>query len=257
MGISRLCYTLPLIVFVACFRQQEEKAPETRLKDTSDTKQDTLNVQILPDKGTVNSTALEQRLIAAGLVNVQQIDSTIAVDLRYSTEDNFLGEDVYGDFDKCYLQPDVAEKLILAQSFLKSKIPAYRLVIFDAVRPRSIQQRMWDMLDVPIGERIKYVSNPKLGSLHNFGAAVDVSILDESGEELDMGTPFDHFGELAFPTKEKQMLEEGKLTEEQIANRKLLREVMQKAGFFNIQTEWWHFNSCYRKEAKTKYSIVE
>lgn len=257
MGISRLCCALQLIVFVACSRQQEEKTPETQLKDTFNTERDTPNVQIIPNEVTENPTALELRLIAAGLVNVQQMDSTIAVDLRYSTEDNFMGADVYGDFDKCYLQPDVAEKLILAQSFLRSKFPAYRLVIFDAVRPRSIQQRMWDMLDVPIGERVKYVSNPKLGSLHNFGAAVDVSILDESGVALDMGTPFDHFGELAFPTKEKQMLEEGKLTEEQIANRKLLREVMHKAGFFNIQTEWWHFNSCYREEAKEKYRIME
>ncbi|MBA3901759.1 MAG: M15 family metallopeptidase [Bacteroidetes bacterium] len=198
----------------------------------------------------------EESFINKGLIDIHSLDSTIIVDLKYSGTDNFMQADVYGNWQKGFLQPDVAEKLVIAQHLLKSKFPEYSLIVFDAVRPVSVQQKMWDMLDMPINEKTKYVSNPKNGSLHNFGAAIDVSIVNEFKEELDMGTPFDFFGELAYPVKEKEMLEKGKLSQEQINNRKLLREVMQKAGFFNIQTEWWHFNSCTRSQAREKYELI-
>ena len=200
---------------------------------------------------------IEKTLLEAGLIDIKTIDTSIVVDLKYSTNNNFLGLDMYGDFNKCYLQPDVAEKLKCSQEILKSRFPFYNLIIFDAVRARSIQRKMWDTIDVPYYERSKYVSNPNNGSLHNFGAAVDVSIIDAHGIELDMGTPYDYFGELAYPREEERMIEEGKLTHIQLLNRKLLREVMESGGFMGITTEWWHFNSCYRKEAYEKYSIIE
>lgn len=200
---------------------------------------------------------LEKSILEAGLIDVKTIDSSIVVDLKYSTNNNFLGLDMYGDFNKCYLQPDVAEKLKCSQEILKSRFPFYNLLIFDAVRARSIQRKMWDTIDVPYYERSKYVSNPSNGSLHNFGAAVDASIVNALGMELDMGTPYDYFGELAYPREEERMIEEGKLTHIQLLNRKLLREVMEAGGFMGITTEWWHFNSCYRKEAFEKYSIIE
>lgn len=199
----------------------------------------------------------ERLLIIAGLVDIGKVDSSIVVDLKYSTNNNFLGVDMYGDFNKCYLQPDVADKLKCAQEILKSEFSFYNLIIFDAARSRSIQQKMWDTIDVPYFERSKYVSNPANGSLHNFGAAVDVSIIDERGIELDMGTAYDYFGELAYPREEERMREEGKLTHIQLLNRKLLRDVMEAAGFMGITTEWWHFNSCYRTEAYEKYAIIE
>lgn len=199
----------------------------------------------------------ERAIINAGLIDIKTIDTTIVVDLKYSTDDNFLGMDVYGDLEKCYLQPDVAEKLKCSQELLRSRFPFYNLIIFDAVRSRSIQSKMWDTIDVPYFERSKYVSNPRNGSLHNFGAAVDVSIIDEHGIELDMGTSYDHFGELAYPREEERMLEEGKLTRIQLLNRELLRSVMEEGGFMGITTEWWHFNSCYRAEAYEKYKIIE
>ena len=96
---------------------------------------------------------IEQHCIDAGLIDVKTIDSTIVVDLKYSTTDNFLGMDVYGDFDKCYLQPDVAEKLKNASSNLRSKYPYYRIIVYDAVRPRSIQTQMWDTIKVPLADR--------------------------------------------------------------------------------------------------------
>jgi zinc D-Ala-D-Ala dipeptidase len=200
---------------------------------------------------------IELKIIEAGLVNVQEMDSSIVVDLRYSGTNNFMGIDVYEGLKNAYLQPDVAEKLLIAQHLLKSKYPNYNLMVLDAVRPLKIQQKMWDMTEIPINEKTKYISNPKNGSIHNYGAAVDLTIADEYGEELDMGTPYDFFGELAHPSREAEMIQKGLLTEQQVNNRKLLREVMKKAGFFNIQTEWWHFNSCTRAVAKERYSLIE
>jgi zinc D-Ala-D-Ala dipeptidase len=202
-------------------------------------------------------TILEKSLIDAGLVNVFLLDTNIIVDLKYSSTDNFLGIDLYGDFNNCYLQPDVADKLIQAQKYLNEIKPGYHLLIFDAARPRSIQQKFWDTLKMPVSEKVKFVANPKNGSLHNFGAAVDISIADENRIPLDMGCPYDYIGELAYPTSETKLLSEGKLTQQQVDNRKLLRTVMYKAGFFNIQTEWWHFNSCRREDAVLNYKIIE
>ena len=202
-------------------------------------------------------SSIERQLIEMGLVNIHDMDSGIVVDLRYSTTENFIGLDMYGDFDQCYLQKDVCEKLVLAQKFLRERYPYYSLLIFDAVRPLHIQQQMWDTLKLPPGEKIKYLSNPGNGSLHNYGAAVDLSIIDEHGIPMDMGTPFDFFGEEAHPVKENELLAKGILSDRIIFNREILRNAMRQAGFFGIQTEWWHFNSCTRAVAAEKYKIVE
>ena len=92
--------------------------------------------------------------------------------------------------------------------------------------------------------------------MHNYGAAVDLGLTHLDTGMVDMGTPFDYIGVLAHPREEQKLLKQGKLTEKQIENRKLLRKVMKKAGFFNIQTEWWHWNSCNRSTAKKKYKLV-
>ena len=204
------------------------------------------------------SCLLEEYLVNQGLINIQSLDSSILVDLKYSTTDNFMKTNMYGCLTNCYLQPDIANRLMLCQEYLKTKDSTLTLLIYDGVRPRSVQQYMWDLLDMPINEKTKFVSNPKKGSLHNFGAAVDITLAYALSEEaLDMGTDFDHFGILAWPIKEKQMLEDSLLTKQQIDNRKLLRRSMRAGRFFNIQTEWWHFNACYRDSAYIKYKIIE
>lgn len=238
-------------VFLFSCRENKETKEEPTHKKQEAVK---LDVEIPIVKDTCQ---LEKDLIKAGLVDIQKVIPGILVDLRYSDTANFLHADVYDDLEKVYLQPDVAEKLKLAQQYLKEKDSSLSLLVFDGVRPRSVQQKMWDMVDIPLAERGKFVSNPAKGSLHNYGAAVDVTIADVSGNELDMGTPFDDPSQLAYPTMEKHFLESGELTQEQVKNRQLLRSVLIKAGFFNIQTEWWHFNSCYREEAAVKYKIVE
>ena len=205
-------------------------------------------------KGLNNS---EIDLIHQGLINIKWLDASFKVDLRYSTPNNFVGIDLYGELNEVYLHPEVAIKLKKAQKILKDSIPNYSLLIFDGVRPLHIQQLMWDTLKIPFSEKIKFLSNPSNHSLHNYGAAVDLTIVDASASELDMGTPYDYIGELAYPKKETELLAKGELSQQQVTNRKLLRYVMKKAGFMPITTEWWHFNSCYRKEAKENYRLIE
>lgn len=213
----------------------------------------------IPTDTFTGITELEQMMIDSGLVRILDVDSSIVINLKYSTTDNFLSADVYEDFNEAYLQPAVAAKLALAQKALKKIDSTLSLIVYDATRPRRVQQKMWDILDVPAVEKGKFVSNPAAGkgSLHNYGAAVDVSIIRSNGEVLDMGTPFDHFGKLAYPKLEQAYLDSGMITQEIIDNRKLLRRVMRKGGMWNIQTEWWHFNSCRRDTAIKYYPIIE
>jgi zinc D-Ala-D-Ala dipeptidase len=222
--------------------------------------------EIYPEKDTLTETIVEDipvvppielQMIEHGLVNIHDLDSSIIVELKYSTTDNFLGRDVYGGMKNAWLQPDVAEMLVRSQKFLKSIHPEFSLIVYDAARPRSIQQKMWDAIDAPFQEKIRFLANPANGSIHNFGAAVDVSIVDAHGNPLDMGTGFDHMGELAYPSMEEEMLEQGKLEPFHIENRRLLRKVMRHGGFWGIQSEWWHFNACSRAEARERYQIIE
>lgn len=204
-------------------------------------------------------TELEEMLINQGLEEVGSKIPSIMVDLKYSTENNFFGSDVYGDFNKAFLQPDVVNSLGLAQKALRNGNPDLSLYIFDAVRPLSIQKILWDALDsIPPSVRKAYVADPSEGSIHNFGCAVDLSIFDRQKDTLlDMGTDYDFFGYLAYPRKEAEMLQKGLLSDSQIANRQLLRDVMSEGGFMPITSEWWHFNRYSRKVAKEKYGIVK
>ena len=250
-------FFIGILLFAGCTAGHDKPAPAASLPGKDSAKKADTAVKIIPRAPVKRISEIEKELISLGLVNVHDLDTTIRVELRYSTPDNFIGIDVYGDFDQCYLQKDVAEDLVKAQAYLRKKYPFYSLVVYDAVRPLHIQRKMWDTLVLPPGEKIKYLSNPDNGSLHNYGAAVDLSITDENGIPLDMGTPFDYFGEKAHPEKEKELLASGELSMRQVLNREILREVMYRAGFFGIQTEWWHFNSCRREEAAQKYKIVE
>ena len=210
-------------------------------------------------KDTISAKgALEQRLIDAGLVDLQEVIPGVLVDLRYSTSNNFFGKDVYGELDRAYLQPEVAEMLKKAHLALNQKNPSLTFLIFDGVRPQSVQQILWDELDKPEKLKPLYVADPQKGSLHNFGVAVDLTIADRSnGKPLDMGTDFDFFGYPAYPDREAQMLKEGKIKQQQVDNREMLREVMKGAGFKGIGSEWWHFNAFSRKIAREKFEIVK
>ncbi len=205
---------------------------------------------------TSTTTEIEQVFLQYNLVDIQTLSPDIQVDLKYASKDNFVNLNLYGDLNKAYLQKETCKKLAYAQQLLKNKRSDYSLIIFDATRPQSIQQMLWDNIDVPQKHKAKYVAHPQKGSLHNYGAAVDVSIVDKNGNLLDMGTGFDCFDKLAYPYFEKRFLKSGELTLEQYNNRLLLRNIMKKAGFMGITSEWWHFNACYLKEAKEQYPMV-
>ncbi len=199
----------------------------------------------------------EKFLLQQGLIRVRDYNKSIQVELKYATNDNFMHRNMYDDFKTAYLRKEVALKLISAQHLLEKLKPGYCLIIYDAVRPLTVQKLMWDSVDVSPYVKYKYLSNPKYHSLHNYGAAVDVSILDNKGKPLDMGTPYDCFCELAYPYFEKRFLKNGKLTRTQYQNRLLLRSVMQKNHFSGISTEWWHFNYCSRKYAQAHFPLIE
>lgn len=190
-----------------------------------------------------------------GLVNVTELDSSIRVHLIYATADNFVGRNMYGDLKEAFLQPSAAKMLVKAQRELKRLHPELAIIVYDAARPQRIQRIMWGM--VKGTPQQKYVASPQYVSMHTYGVAVDVSIVDGSGVELDMGTLVDYFGELAEPRHEARLLASGELTHEQITNRMLLRSAMKKAGFKSISIEWWHFEACSREQAKARYTPIE
>nr|WP_246581346.1 M15 family metallopeptidase [Echinicola shivajiensis] len=200
---------------------------------------------------------LEQGLIEAGLVNVQAVLPEVFVDLKYSTEDNFFGQDVYGELTNCYLQEATVKKLKVALYYLKNHHPDLTFLIYDGVRPQSVQQILWDSLDKPDSIKPLYVANPQKGSLHNYGLAVDLTLAyKETGEALDLGTHYDFFGYPAYPDREKEMLSTGKISKSHIERREILRQAMKKGGFTGIGSEWWHFNAFSLKEAKSKFEII-
>jgi D-alanyl-D-alanine dipeptidase len=177
------------------------------------------------------------------------------IDLKYATTDNFMNENVYGEFNRAFLHSHAAEKLFRAAHNLKEIKPNYKFVIYDVLRPRSVQWIMWNKVKGTYQQ--DYLANPDRGSNHNFGMAVDLSIEDENSQAIDMGTGFDEFDELSQPRHEDRFLSEKKLLTQCLANRLLLRGCMEAAGFNQLSTEWWHFDALPRAEIREKYKIVE
>ncbi|MFO8087657.1 MAG: M15 family metallopeptidase [Bacteroidales bacterium] len=207
-----------------------------------------------PHKPVITET--EQRIIDKGLENVQDHLPSVVINLKYSTSDNFLGADVYGELTNAYLQPECISKLKRAWRILQQHKPGYTFIIYDALRPVSVQQMMWDTIDVPPEKKFWYVAPPGRGSIHNYGMAVDLTIADSSGNPLDMGTEFDYFGKLAFPRFSQRYLEEGRLSRQQVDNRRLLIDIMHQSGFTVARTEWWHFNATSLADAKERFEPI-
>ncbi|MCF0058825.1 M15 family metallopeptidase [Dyadobacter sp. CY356] len=205
-------------------------------------------------------SSVEQKILDQGLVNIQTENPDILVELKYATPDNFMKKNVYGELTHAYLQPEMAQRLSRASSFLQQEKPGYKLLVYDAARPNSAQYKLWDALDdlkIPARSKTQYVADPEIGSNHNFGCAVDLTVVDEKGSPLDMGTKYDFFGPLAYPRSEQEMLKQGKLTSKQIANRNILRKAMIKAGFTVNTTEWWHFDGMSKKQARARYGMIK
>jgi D-alanyl-D-alanine dipeptidase len=156
-----------------------------------------------------------------------RLDSSILLDIRYATPDNFVGQVMYG-CPRCFLRPEAAQAVMAAHQELREE--GLGLKMFDCYRPRDVQWKLWEIMPKP-----GFVADPRKGSIHNRGGAVDLTIVDSNGEELDMGTGFDFFGPEANHNYQD-------LPNEVLANRRKLKTLLQKHGFAAIRSEWWHYN---------------
>ena len=178
----------------------------------------------------------------------------IQVDLRYATDNNFVGRDLYSPYDCAWLHVEAAGALEKVVAWLAERRPDLTPLVLDALRPQRVQQQLWDALE---GTGLQmYLANPERGSIHSYGMALDITLLDADGRELDMGTGFDDMTNLSHPALEEGFLQAGQLTEAQVANRRLLREAMLQAGFLGINTEWWHFDCGDRELVRRSFRRV-
>lgn len=159
---------------------------------------------------------------------ITEEDIGISLDIKYATTDNFMQQKVY-DCGRCFLEPRLAAAIRrIAKKINKEK--GYSLKLYDCYRPKSYQQRLWD-----IKPDARYVTPPKRGSYHSRGLSVDLTILDQEGKTLDMGTPYDSFSKLSHTNHNN-------LPENVIKNRNLLKKLMKSEGLKGIRTEWWHYS---------------
>ena len=160
-------------------------------------------------------------------VNLKQYSWDFVYDMKYATDDNFLKAKVY-DCAECYLRLKTVKAMMKANAKFMKK--GYRIKLYDCYRPSDIQKKMWSIVPNPI-----YVANPSKGSIHNRGGAVDISLVDKNGVELNMGTSFDYFGIEASHNNKN-------FSKEVLDNRKLLKKIMLRYNFQSFDSEWWHYN---------------
>ena len=166
----------------------------------------------------------------ADLIELISLDSSFKLDVRYAREDNFVGKIVYPEA-RVFLQRPAAEAALRVHK--KLSLLGYGLMLFDGYRPRSVTKLFWEI--TPEDKRM-FVANPKNGSKHNRGCAVDLTIYDlKTGRPLPMPSDYDEFTERASPNYEGG-------SEEERRNRNLLRTLMEEEGFIVNANEWWHFD---------------
>lgn len=160
-------------------------------------------------------------------VDIEKISPSIQLEIIYATKNNFTKE-IHYPVAKCYLRRKVALKLAKVQLELEKL--SLGLKIFDGYRPFSVTKKFWEL-----AQDSKYTADPEEGSKHNRGAAVDVTLIDFDGHELEMPSVIDDMSKRAHRDYDK-------LPQQVIANRQLLEDVMMNGGFMPLQTEWWHFD---------------
>lgn len=179
----------------------------------------------------------------------------VSVDLRYVGTRNFVGRDLYGSLDCAWLHHLAAEGLARAAAQLAHEAPGHRVLVLDALRPHRVQVALWDYLD---GTGLRpYVADPARGSIHSFGMALDVTLVDAQGHEVDMGSGFDEMTELSHPRLEAEHLARGALTATHLRHRALLRRAMAAGGFNGIDNEWWHFDMLDREHVRRSFVRVD
>lgn len=178
----------------------------------------------------------------------------VAHDLRYAGADNFAGRVLYGRLDCAWLRREAADGLEAAARWLAQHRPDRRLLVLDALRPQRVQEAIW--LDVAGTPAQEYFANPERGSIHSYGMAVDVTLLDGDGHEVDMGSGFDEMNRRSHPALHAQLLAEGLLTPAQVAEREGLAAAMRAGGFAGIPNEWWHFDHGDRERVRRELPRV-
>jgi len=173
------------------------------------------------------------------IVALKSLDSTIVFDVKYATKNNFTNQVLYPT-GNVYIRKVVGDSLVAANKYLLEKYNL-RIKVFDAYRPLSVQKIMWEIMP-----NEDYVANPQKGSRHNRGAAIDLTLIDKDGIELDMGTDYDDFTEKAHSTFKD-------LPKEIMANREILSSTMIKFGFTPLKSEWWHYDF----KGWDKFSILD
>ncbi|GAB6180865.1 hypothetical protein JCM14036_21840 [Desulfotomaculum defluvii] len=195
-----------------------------------------------PQKNSVSMEEYQNKLNSeeyhADLVKLTELDDSFFYDLKYASTDNFTGKKIYSQAI-CLIHRNTAQKLISANNDFKQL--GYRIKIYDAYRPYSAQRVLYNA-----AENKTFLADPEKGSNHNRGAAVDITLVDEKGNELPMPSKFDEF---SIRSRINYYSTEQKL----INNRELLGRVMVKHGFKRIGNEWWHFEDT---EAK-KYPLLD
>lgn len=209
-----------------------------------------------------------------GMVNIQDLDPEILVELKYSTEDNFVGKDMYQDLESAYLEKEFASRVVLAQKILKQRNPNYTILIYDAARPISTQRTMHKMVEGTELER--FVADGTRGGRHNFGVAVDLTIATIDGTSLDMGAGFDDFTEAAsvkgtpdtsdpstrtmevYKRYAEELVAKSVITRESANNRILLLEVMLEAELYPYRREWWHYEDIMpMSSVRSNYRLLD
>jgi len=163
----------------------------------------------------------------ARLVKLQEYIPNLVIDLRYASSHNIVGKPLYEPEYEALLRLETAQKLKRASDLLNEQ--GLRLKLWDGYRPASVQLQLWEN-----AEDKTYFAHPAKGSKHTRGCAVDVTLTDWEGNELDMPSDFDDMTEKATRSYRQA-------TPAQKQNAQLLERVMQEAGFRSIQLEWWHF----------------
>lgn len=214
-----ISFILLLALFVAFYKS--EFIPIA----TSAPRQTTL---IHTDSTVSNNIAQTQFKDNPQLVDIRAISPNIVIDIRYATPNNFTKRRLY-PVARCVLRASVARKLSLVQQDLEKQ--SLGLKVYDCYRPLSVQRQMWRLFPNP-----RYVANPAIGSRHNRGAAVDVTLVDRNGSELEMPTEFDNF-----TIRAHRNYSGG--SPRSRTNRQLLENAMKQHGFIPMSTEWWHFDA--------------
>lgn len=214
---------LSLFFFSMCTSEKSSKNEKTSLADSNEVVTTKISSQPKIEMYT------EINFSEDSLIELIRLDSSFRVDIPYATDSNFTKTTLY-PCNKCLIRYKVAKALVNANNLLKDK--GLKLKMLDCYRPLSVQHKMWKVYPNPV-----YVADPNTGeaSMHNRGVAVDVTIVDLSGNELDMGTKFDHFGKEAWPSYRN-------FSDTILKNRDLLSQTMLKVGFRNSRSEWWHYS---------------